>query len=134
MAKDDWVRPTYRVDKPWGHEETFAPSDEPYGGKVLFIRAGHAFSLHFHEHKDETVSVHRGVVSLEIGDSPETLERFELHPGESVRITPLTVHRMRATVDSWVVEASTVEGEDVFRLADDYGRAGLPERPRRRCP
>ena len=33
-----------RVEKPWGHEEIWAET-ENYLGKLLFIRAGHRLSL-----------------------------------------------------------------------------------------
>ena len=43
-------------------------------------------------------------------------------PGESVHITPRTVHRMTAVEDSDILEASTPELDDVVRLEDRYGR------------
>ncbi|MDQ3669390.1 MAG: hypothetical protein M3377_03785, partial [Actinomycetota bacterium] len=42
-----------RVEKPWGYELIWARSDR-YCGKLLFVRAGEALSLQFHEAKDET--------------------------------------------------------------------------------
>ena len=44
-------------------------------------------------------------------------------PGESVHITPRTVHRMTALEDSDVFEVSTPELDDVVRLEDRYGRS-----------
>lgn len=123
MSKSDWTVPVRRVDKPWGHEEHFALADGLYCGKVLFIRAGHALSLQLHECKDETIAVQSGRIELEIGRGVDTLERFDLLPGESVRITPTTVHRMTAVEDTHVLEASTTQLDDVIRLADRYGRA-----------
>lgn len=126
MAKEDWVLSTRHVDKPWGHEEHFALADGLYCGKVLFIRAGHALSLQLHERKDETVAVQSGHIVLDIGRSEDALESFAVSPGESVRITPTTVHRMTAVTDSYVLEASTTELDDVIRLSDRYGRARSP--------
>jgi hypothetical protein len=44
-------------------------------------------------------------------------------PGDAVRITPLTKHRMTALEDCEIFEVSTPEVEDVVRLEDKYGRA-----------
>ena len=38
------------IDKPWGYELIWAES-ESYVGKVLFVRAGQALSLQYHEEK-----------------------------------------------------------------------------------
>jgi mannose-6-phosphate isomerase-like protein (cupin superfamily) len=122
MTKKNWVQTTRHVPKPWGHEEHFALVDGLYCGKVLFVIAGHSLSLQLHEHKDETVAVHEGHLVFEVGHSDATLERFDLWPGEAVRITPGTVHRMTAVVDTCVLEVSTTELDDVIRLADHYGR------------
>jgi mannose-6-phosphate isomerase-like protein (cupin superfamily) len=127
MAKTDWVSPVRIVGKPWGHEEHFALADGLYCGKVLYIKAGHALSLQLHENKDETVAVQHGHVILDIGRSEDTLDTFDLLPGESVRITPTTVHRMTAVADSYVLEASTTELDDVIRLADRYGRKAVSQ-------
>jgi mannose-6-phosphate isomerase len=45
-------------------------------------------------------------------------------PGERVHITPKTLHRMTAIVDSDIFEVSTPELQDVVRVEDDYGREG----------
>ncbi len=122
MSRDDWVMPVRRVDKPWGHEEHFALVDGKYCGKALHLKAGHALSLQYHEEKDETISVQSGRLSFEVGREVGALEEFELHPGESVRLQPRTIHRMTALVDTVVLEASTTELDDVVRLDDRYGR------------
>ena len=48
----------------------------------------------------------------------------EMLPGESVHVTPKTVHRMTALEDSDIFEVSTPETDDVVRLEDRYGRQG----------
>ena len=111
-----------KVDKPWGHELHWAKT-ERYVGKVLHVKAGHALSLQYHNIKDETIFLWKGKLLFEIqqGDS---LEKREMLPGESVRITPRTIHRMTAIEDSDIFEVSTPELDDVVRLEDRYGRAG----------
>ena len=48
-----------RVDKPWGYELIWAHAEQ-YVGKVLFVRAGQALSLQYHEEKDESWLVQSG--------------------------------------------------------------------------
>jgi mannose-6-phosphate isomerase len=52
----------------------------------------------------------------------KTKEEITLSPGESVRIKPLTKHRMIAKEDCDLLEVSTPEVEDIVRLEDKYGR------------
>lgn len=112
-----------RVEKPWGHELIWAHTEQ-YVGKVLFIKKGEALSLQYHEKKDETVFVFSGRMVFEVGDRDGPREELTLGPGDSYRVTPYTVHRMRAVEDTQVFEASTPELDDVVRLEDKYGRQG----------
>src|SRR5207237_10211264 len=48
-----------RIEKPWGWELLWAQS-ETYVGKLLFVRAGQALSLQFHNEKDESWYVYEG--------------------------------------------------------------------------
>lgn len=110
-----------RVEKPWGHELIWAETDR-YVGKVLHVKAGHALSLQYHERKDETIHLQRGTMKFEMGPSVEELRVVALAEGESVHITPGTVHRMTAITDIDILEVSTPELDDVVRLEDRYGR------------
>ena len=120
----DWVEAVRRVDKPWGHEELFALVEGRYCGKALHVTEGHALSLQYHERKDEVIAVQAGRVRLEVGPSEESLEAFEVGPGEFVHLAPGVRHRVTALEDSVLLEASTTELDDVVRLEDRYGRSG----------
>jgi mannose-6-phosphate isomerase len=109
-----------KVDKPWGHELHWAIT-ERYVGKVLHVKAGHALSLQYHNVKDETIFLWTGKLLFEIQQAGELVKR-EMLPGESVHITPRTIHRMTAIEDSDIFEVSTPELDDVVRLEDRYGR------------
>jgi mannose-6-phosphate isomerase len=111
-----------RVEKPWGYEIHWAHTDR-YVGKILHIKAGHALSLQYHNVKDETVYVHSGKLLYEIEINGQLTAR-EMLPGDSIHVTPKTVHRMTAIEDTDVLEASTPELDDVVRLQDRYGREG----------
>lgn len=111
-----------RVEKPWGYELRWAIT-ERYLGKVLHINQGEALSLQYHEHKDETIMVARGVLDLELDDPKGQLEKQTLHQGDTVHIRPGQKHRMTAVEDCDILEVSTPEIEDVVRLEDRYGRS-----------
>ena len=114
------------VDKPWGYELIWAES-ENYVGKVLFVRAGQALSLQYHEQKDESWLVQSGRASLELGLVGERAETTEIAAGDAFRYRPGTVHRVTAIEDTTILEVSTPHLDDVVRLDDRYGR---PERDR----
>ncbi len=42
--------------------------------------------------------------------------------GFCIHFPPRTIHRIEALEDAYIVEVSTPQLADVFRLADDYGR------------
>jgi len=110
-----------RVDKPWGYELIWADTDL-YVGKILHVEAGHALSLQYHEHKDETIHLLRGALRFWVGASADHLAQIELHEGQSFRIRPRMVHRMEAVTAVDILEASTPHLTDVVRLEDRYGR------------
>ena len=87
--------------------------------KRLIVRAGHRFSLQRHEIKEEAWLFVSGAGSLLIGDTEHRIE-----PGLVVHLLPNTIHRIEATADLELIEASTPELDDVVRLEDDYGRTG----------
>ena len=111
-----------KVEKPWGYEIHWARTDR-YVGKVIHVKRGHALSLQYHNIKDETIYLWSGRILFEAEVDGQLTGR-EMSPGESVHITPKTVHRMTALEDSDILEASTPELQDVVRLEDRYGRAG----------
>ena len=115
-----------RVEKPWGYELIWALTDR-YAGKLLSVNAGQQLSLQFHREKDESWYVLEGRAELEFAAAGEAHTWTEVvTPGAAFRITPGTVHRIRALEDTLVLEVSTPELDDVVRLEDLYGRAGQP--------
>ena len=113
-----------RIEKPWGWELLWAHT-EAYVGKLLFVLAGHALSLQFHNEKDESWYVYEGRAELEMGAPGNTIPASEVvGPGAAFRIRPGTVHRVRALEDTLILEASTPHLDDIVRLEDRYGRGG----------
>lgn len=113
---------TLFVPKPWGSETIWALVPGKYCAKRIFVNAGKRLSLQYHVHKDETMMLESGVAYLIIGETLAGLERIELKAGESVHIPAGTIHRLCAETDTWVLEASTDELDDVIRIDDDYLR------------
>jgi mannose-6-phosphate isomerase-like protein (cupin superfamily) len=111
-----------RVEKPWGYELHWAKTAR-YVGKVLHVKAGHALSLQYHNLKDETMYLYSGKLLFETDVNGQLVQR-EMQPGDSVHISPKTIHRITAIEDCDVLEVSTPELDDVVRLEDRYGRQG----------
>jgi mannose-6-phosphate isomerase-like protein (cupin superfamily) len=127
MRFEPWAHAPEKVEKPWGWELIWALTDR-YCGKLLFVRAGQALSLQYHETKDESWYVQDGRASLELGTVENgDLETGEIGPGDCFHFARGTVHRLRALEDTLIVEVSTPDLGDVVRLADDYGREGTSE-------
>lgn len=111
------------VEKPWGWELIWAETDL-YVGKLLFVRAGEALSLQYHEEKDESWLVREGRVRIDLGSPDGGLETIEVESGAAFHLPPRTVHRLTAVEDTLVLEVSTSHPGDVVRLDDRYGREG----------
>jgi mannose-6-phosphate isomerase len=118
--------PPQRVEKPWGYELIWAVTEQ-YCGKLLSVDAGHQLSLQFHREKDESWYVLEGRAEVELAAPGEkTMSTEVVTPGAAFRITPGTVHRIRALDDTLILEVSTPHLDDVVRLEDAYGRADEP--------
>ncbi len=124
---DRWAFEVKKVPKPWGHELIWALSDT-YCGKVLFVKAGAALSLQFHNEKDESWLVQSGRAKLELGEVGQKLLCEEVvGAGAAFRYRPGTVHRVTAIDDTTILEVSTPHLDDIVRLEDLYGREGTSE-------
>jgi mannose-6-phosphate isomerase-like protein (cupin superfamily) len=124
-AREPYSFDARRVEKPWGWELIWAETDA-YVGKLLFVRAGEALSLQYHELKEESWLVREGRARLELGKSDDGggLETIEIKPGDALHFPPGTLHRVTAIDDTLVVEVSTPHLDDVVRIEDRYGREG----------
>ena len=121
---DRWAFQVTKVEKPWGHELIWALT-ETYCGKVLFVKAGAALSLQFHNEKDESWLVQSGRARLELGEvGQQVLHEEVIGAGAAFRYRPGTVHRVTAIEDTTILEVSTPQIDDIVRLEDLYGREG----------
>ena len=109
------------IEKPWGKEEIIE-INEKYMVKKLTMWKEHRCSLQFHNHKKETIYVLSGKLRIVSGPNQNNLKEKIYLAGDSITISPGTVHRMEGVEDSVYLEASTAEMSDVVRLVDDYDR------------
>ena len=107
-----------KVEKPWGFEIIWAKTDS-YVGKLLHINKGHRLSEQYHETKEETIYVLKGI--LYNYDEKQSLTK--ILPGNSFHVCPMQVHRFCAPESSVeLIEVSTPYLSDVIRISDDYNR------------
>ena len=109
------------IKKPWGKEEIIE-INEKYMVKKLTMWKEHRCSLQFHNQKKETIYVLSGKLRIVSGPNQNNLKEKIYLAGDSITISPGTVHRMEGVEDSVYLEASTSEMNDVVRLVDDYDR------------
>lgn len=110
------------VEKPWGHEEIWAETED-YVAKRMCINPGTRMSLQYHQKKEETVFVLSGTLRVWSSESDSDYE--DLKPGEIYHVSPHQVHRFGAPSGKYntlIMEVSTPYLEDVIRLADDFSR------------
>ena len=133
-----------KVIKPWGWERWIA-SGKPnfaYVFKELYVKAGFRLSLQFHEKKQESSIVLKGRGILyysaraidisryksgkytndELKKIIKNLKRKSIVPGIVFHMDIGFLHRVEAIDDLLIMESSTVEVDDIFRLQDDFGR------------
>ena len=95
-----------------------------YLGKTLHINMKNRLSLQYHEEKEETIYVIRGVLTLTTRKDMSSAEKYQkLGPGQFYHIPPRTIHRFSAEGgDVVLAEVSTYFPNDVVRIEDDYNR------------
>lgn len=133
------------VKKPWGYERWIADGapNFKYALKEIFFRASHKSSIQFHEFKEETNYVQKGKGILyysketidikkfrsngysenELKKIINNLQKQELLPGMIVHVKPRCIHRIEAIEDLSLIESSTIELDDVYRINDEWGRS-----------
>jgi mannose-6-phosphate isomerase len=122
LGKPVSSRHAVRIEKPWGWELHWTPTELPYLGKVLHIDAGARLSLQSHDSKSESWWLLSGRVKL-IWDNPNgELVETELEPGYGYTCVVGQRHRLVGITDCEIIEVSTPEVGTTFRHEDDFGR------------
>lgn len=108
-----------RVSKEWGHELWLANDEENnYCGKILHVKGGHRFSMHFHSEKHESFYILRGSCRLTIIDTETSASiTVELYEGDCHTIDRLVPHQVEAIEDCQIIESSTFHrDQDSYRV------------------
>ena len=111
-----------KVEKQWGHELWLANDEENnYCGKILHVKSGHRFSMHFHSDKHETFYILSGQCKLTTIDTATTTNiTVDLRKGDCYTIDRLVPHQIQAIIDCDVIESSTFHrDEDSYRVWRD---------------
>jgi mannose-6-phosphate isomerase-like protein (cupin superfamily) len=93
--------------------------------KLVYVDGDKRLSLQYHHHRTEFWKVVHGPVTVQVGQSRETLDTRTLEVGETVVIPPRTLHRLiGAGTEGVVLEISTGDFDeaDIVRVEDDYKR------------
>lgn len=120
-----------KVEKPWGWELILTSPESPVTGKILHLKAGHRFSLQYHDKKQETLTLIFGKALIILEDENGELKEIEMEPQKGYFIKPFQKHRVKAITDCDVLEASTKEEGNTVRLEDDYARGTETEEIRK---
>jgi len=115
------------VAKPWGKETILTPDNLPYTAKILFIKAGHRFSLQSHDQKIETLTLIKGQAEIILGQNQDSLSSEQMISQTGYTIKPNLLHRIKAITDCQIFEASTSEEGTTKRWQDDYNRSDETE-------
>ena len=120
-----------KVEKPWGYEIHWTPSDLPYVGKILHINAGKRLSLQRHDKKQETWYMMKGKAKIVWDNEKKELIETELKYGCGYTCMIGQRHRLVGITDCDVIEVSTPEIGITERLEDDYHRSNETEELRK---
>jgi len=111
-------------NKVWG-DENWIVNNELYCFKALHLTRDYRCSMHHHKVKDETFTVHSGLVMLEHDDKVTIMD-----PGDTVRIKPYTEHRFTGLMDSIIWEVSTTHMDEDSYRSEVSGKVPLPAPPK----
>ncbi len=120
-----------KVKKPWGYELHFTQDNLPYMGKILHINTGKRLSLQIHDRKVESWYLLKGRVKMVIENSKGKTEAIMMRPGVGYTTKLGQKHRLLGIKDADVLEVSTPEIGNTYRLEDDYARPTETEEMRK---
>ena len=144
MKKKNYSNKIKKVTKPWGYELWIASKENQakFAMKEIFIKSGYKTSFQFHEKKEECNYIISGSGKLYISKNKINLDKFKknkysnnelkkiiknlkvykLKKGSSFYIKPLYVHSVLSSKNLLMMESSTLQLDDVYRIFDESGR------------
>ena len=108
----------YIEERPWGKFERFT-MNEKCTVKIITVKKGEAFSLQYHNNRDEFWHILSGVGIVTLGE-----EKKEAKAGDEYMISKGTHHRMEATEEVKFLEIAFGEFDEneIVRVEDKYNR------------
>ncbi len=144
MKKKIYLNKIKKVNKPWGYELWISSKESKakFAMKEIFIRSGYKTSFQFHEKKEECNYIISGTGKIYLSKNQINLDKFKknkysnkelkkiiknlkvykLKKGSSFYIRPLYVHSVLSLKNLRIMESSTLELDDVYRIFDESGR------------
>ena len=120
FTNEPYVR---RVEKPWGYELHWVPEDFPYMGKIEHINEGMRMSLQIHDKKKESWFVMKGNAIVILENPEGVMEEIEMKEGTGYTCEIGQKHRLKGGVGGCdIIEVSTPEVGNTYRIEDDYSR------------
>jgi mannose-6-phosphate isomerase len=110
------------VTRPWGtFKVLYQNPEKTVTVKLIKINPGSQLSLQLHHFREEQWTCVSGVAKVILDGKPSQLE-----VGEQVEVPIEMIHRLGTDRGAAIIELSRgrFDEEDVFRLEDDYNRAG----------
>jgi len=111
-----------KIPKPWGYEIIFTPSNLERVGKILYVKKGHRLSLQYHDKKEETLCLVSGKAKIWLENSQGKILHLPMKLKVGYTVLSGQKHRIEAIEDSYIVEVSSPEIGQTFRIEDDYER------------
>lgn len=120
FTNDPYIK---RIEKPWGFEIHFTPDNLPYMGKILHVNEGRRLSLQVHDKKMESWYLLSGELIMEVENEHGEMVKITLESGVGYTNKVGQKHRLIGGVGGGeLVEVSTPEIGNTYRLEDDYNR------------
>lgn len=120
-----------RVEKPWGYEIHWVPEGLPYMGKLIHIDSAKRLSLQVHDRKRESWFLIKGKGKVVWEDKDGNAVETELEAGKGYNLALGQRHRLVGITDCDIIEVSTPETGNTYRLEDDYARPTETEEMRK---
>ena len=109
-----------KEERPWGGFERFTLNEQTTV-KLVEVKAGEAFSLQTHEHRDEFWRVVKGSGTVTVGETERPAKE-----GDTFYTPRGTAHRTRGGPEGITlleIAFGNFDESDITRLEDKYGRA-----------
>ncbi len=120
-----------KIPKPWGFELHFTPDNLPYMGKILHIKKGKRLSLQLHDRKMESWFLSKGKAVMIIENNTGEMKNIEMKMGFGYTTQIGQKHRLMGITTCDILEVSTPEIGNTYRLEDDYARGTETEKMRK---